>query len=167
MADTALNDAVRSGRAWTYALLAAVALVLTGCSAIASLWSSGIATESVAFEVAPDANANSAVAVDLVFVHDETLLPTVGELTAATWFKNRGQLTLAQPTGLQVQSFEFMPGQSVPPHAVRGRASDARAAFVFAGYGGDGPHRARIDGIEKVLLRLGAKDFEVATPHAS
>ncbi len=143
-------------------LAVSVLFALSGCGT-----DSRIKTETIAIDVAPNANADNAVAVDLVLIHDPTLLPSFGEMPAANWFKNRDQLKLANPTGIEVQSFEVVPGQRGPRYGVRGRGADALGAFVFANYDTPGPHRARIDGIPAVLLRLGEKDFTVAPQPAS
>jgi type VI secretion system protein len=143
-------------------LLAAV--VPVACS---SLFGSGIKTRTLEIDVAPGANADNAVAVDLVFVHDTTLVASFAEMTATNWFKNRESLKLANPTGIEVRSFEVVPGQKGPDYGVRGRDTDAIGAFVFASYDTPGPHRARIDGMPAVLLRLGEKDFTVAVPPSS
>jgi type VI secretion system protein len=139
-----------------------MALALAGCGT-----DSRISTRTVDMDVAPNANADNALAVDLVLVFDTTLVPSFAELTAANWFKNRDQLKLANPTGIEVQSFEVIPGQKGPRYKVTGRGNDALGAFVFAGYDTPGPHRARIDGMPAVLLRLGEKDFAVALPPSS
>lgn len=137
-------------------------LALAGCGT-----DSRIKTETLDLEVAGNANADNALAVDLVLVYDPTLVASFTELTAANWFKNRDQLKLANPTGIQVQSFEVIPGQRGPRYKVSGRGFDAIGAFVFAAYDTPGPHRARIDGLPAVLLRLGEKDFVVAAPSSS
>ncbi|MBP2312798.1 hypothetical protein [Azospirillum soli] len=141
-------------------VLLCAALALAACA----LTDSRIKTKTVEIEVAPNANADNALAVDLVFVHENTLLPSFTEMPSANWFKNREQLKLANPTGIEVHSFEVIPGQKGPRFKVEGRANDALGAFVFAGYDTPGPHRARIDGIPTVVLRLGEKDFAVAAP---
>lgn len=153
-------SAGRCGFPAGFAILAFLALAACGTD-------SRIKTQTVDLEVGANANADNALAVDLVLVYDSTLLPSFTELTSAAWFKNRDQLKLANPSGIEVQSFEVMPGQKGPRYKVAGRGNDALGAFVFAGYDTPGPHRARIDGIPAVLLRLGEKDFAVAAPPAS
>lgn len=149
------------------ARMALAGVVLAAAMAGCSSTDPRIKTRTLEIEVAPKANADNAVAVDLVLVHDTTLLPALTEMAAAAWFKNRDQLKLANPTGLEVQSFEVIPGQKGPRTAITGRGSDAVGAFVFANYDSAGPHRARIDGLPAVLLRLGEKDFAVAAPPSS
>ena len=137
-----------------------LALALAACGT-----DSRIKTRTVDMDVAPNANVDNALAVDLVLVYDSTLIPSFTELASAAWFKNRDQLKLANPTGIEVQSFEVIPGQKGPRYTVSGRGNDALGAFVFAAYDTPGPHRARIDGMPAVLLRLGEKGFAVAPPN--
>jgi type VI secretion system protein len=141
----------------------ATSLLLAGCSTS----DPRIKTETIAFEVAPNANADNAVAVDLVLVYETPLLASFTDLASTAWFRNRDQLKLANPTGIEVHSFEVMPGQRGPRYSVSGRGEEAVGAFLFASYETPGPHRARIDGLPDVLLRLGEKDFSVAAPPPS
>ena len=135
-------------------------MALAGCSSAPP----EIETRELNFEVGAKANDDNALAVDLVLVFDLTLVAQVSELTSAVWFKTRDQVKLANPTGLEVQSFEVIPGQPGAHIDITGRSRDAIAAFVFASYASPGPHRARIDGLRSVLLRLGGKDFAVVVP---
>ena len=123
-----------------------------------------IQTRELDFEIGTKANDDNAVAVDLVLVFDQTLIGAVAELTSLVWFKTRDQVQLANPTGIEVQSFEVIPGQPGAHVELDGHSRDAIAAFVFASYTTPGPHRARIDGIRSVVLRLGGKDFAVVVP---
>ncbi len=138
-------------------------LLLAGCSTAEPR----IKTETIQFVVAPNANADNAVAVDLVLVYETPLLASFLDLASSAWFRNRDQLKLANPTGIEVRSFEVMPGQRGPQHVISGRGSNAVGAFLFANYDTPGPHRARVDGLPVVLLRLGEKDFAVAAPPPS
>lgn len=138
-------------------------LLIAGCSTSEPR----IKTETITFEVAPNANADNAVAVDLVLVYETPLLASFTDLASTAWFRNRDQLKLANPTGIEVHSFEVMPGQRGPRFSVTGRGGDAVGAFLFANYDTTGPHRARIDGLPAVLLRLGEKDFAVTAPPPS
>ena len=135
-------------------------LGLAGCSSGPET----IQTESLDFEVGARANEDNAIAVDLVMVFDTALVAQIAELTAATWFKTRDQVRLANPTGFEVRSFEVIPGQPNTRVKISGRSGDAIAAFLFASYAAPGPHRARIDGMPAVLVRLGGKDFAVSSP---
>lgn len=147
----------------TVGVVLASVVLLAGCSTSEPR----IKTETIQFVVAPNANADNAVAVDLVLVHETPLLASFLDLASAAWFRNRDQLKLANPTGIEVLSFEVMPGQRGPQHIISGRGANAVGAFLFASYDTPGPHRARIDGLPTVLLRLGEKDFTVSAPPPS
>lgn len=121
-------------------------------------------TETVDFEVGVKANDDNALAIDLVFVFDVGLIGQVSELTSATWFKTRDQIKIANPTGLDVQSLEVIPGQAAVQVEITRQRRRAFAAFVFADYNSPGPHRTRIDGMSSVLIRLGGKDIAVVVP---
>lgn len=135
------------------ALLAA-ALAVSGCAGSQR----SLDLEEIVVEAQPDANGNSAVAVDVALA----LQPGVGEqlakLTAADWFKRRAQLQRDNPDGLSVMSWELVPGQTATAKA-KGHVVDA---YVFAAYGSAGDHRARltIDG-RKARVLLQSSDFLV------
>lgn len=133
--------------------------VLAACSS-----DSEIRTSSIALEVAPNANANSALAVDLVLVLDGKLVGQFTQLGAADWFKNRAQLQTANPTGIAVQSFEVMPGQSGPRYKIPSKYRSALGAFIYADYPGKDTHRAQVDGLDEVVVKLGTKGFTVGPP---
>lgn len=142
------------------ALVGVALLALVGCSSEPP----EIQTRAIDFEIGAKANDDNALAVDLVLVFDLPLVGQVSELTATTWFRTRDQVLLANPTGLEVRSFEVIPGQPGTHVEISGRSRDAVAAFLFAGYASPGAHRARIDGMPEVLVRLGGKDFAVTAP---
>lgn len=162
-------SAARGGKAvrrparsvWAGAVCAAALSLpfLAGCSS-----DSEIRTTSVALEVAPNANANSALAVDLVLVLDGKLVAQFAQLSAADWFKNRAQLQTANPTGIAVQSFEVIPGQSGPRYKIPSKYQSALGAFIYADYPGKDVNRAQVDGLEEVVVKLGAKSFTVGPP---
>ena len=143
-------------------VLGAALFVLAGCSSDPPT----VNTETIDFEVGAKANEDNALALDLVLVFDPALIGQVSELSAATWFRTRDQIKLANPTGIEVQSREVIPGQAGAHIEIVGHSRDAVAAFVFAGYNSPGPHRTRIDSIESVLIRLGGKDFAVVVKNS-
>jgi type VI secretion system protein len=120
-----------------------------------------IQTRAIEFEVAQGANQDSPIALDIVYVHDEQMVPLLLQMTAHDWFQKRGQMTQAFPTGFELASYEVVPGQKGPTAAVTGKTKDAIAAFLFANYASDGTHRARLDALEHPVIELGAKDFTV------
>lgn len=131
-------------------------LVLTGCGSDLPT----IETEQLRIIASPAANADSPVAVDLVFALDADALGTVSALPAAQWFKERDQLRLAFPSALRIVSFEVVPHHSVS-HEVTDDEEDAVGAFVFANFASPGTHRARVDQLEELTIRLGETAFTV------
>lgn len=121
-------------------------------------------TERIQLTAAPDANLDSPVAVDLVFVLEADALQGVSDLAAGQWFKDRSQLMLAYPTALRVRSFELVPHRSMN-YALKDEDEDAVGAFIFANYASPGTHRARIDRLENVVVRLGRNSFTIEPGH--
>ena len=138
---------------WTALALAAVLVPLVGCA-------SKVATRSFEVAVAPDANRDSPVPVDLVLVRTEALVPVVTAMSAKQWFQEREQMVKDHPAALEYRSWEFVPGQ------VRDMARfpfpDRRgfALVVFADYLSEGVHRLRVDPMEEFRLILRAEGFE-------
>lgn len=125
------------------AALLACALLVSGCSTIGSVAGKvgamvGIGTDrgvepiwqSVAVVAAEDANGNSPVALDLVFVRDATLATALATLPAERWFAGRTDTLRSNPDNVSTISMELVPGQTV-----RLREKDfegRRALAVFA-----------------------------------
>lgn len=144
------------------------AALLAGCSFFGLFGDDkSIHTRFIEFEVAQGANQDSPIAVDIVYVYDQQLVPLLVQMTAHDWFQKRGQIAQAFPTGFDLASVEVVPGQQGPTETVPRKARQAIAAFVFADYASDGTHRARIDGIERALVALGDKDFAILPPRTA
>lgn len=139
-------------------LLLLIPLVFsTGCSTLRSFFGGHLRAEVV---IAPDANRDSAVAVEFVVVRDKDFLKRLMDLTARQWFEQRDQLRRDFPKAFQSWDFEWIPGQQVPTVRRRFQAG-ARSGIVFADYLSEGPHRARFDPYEPIRVRLGKNDLEV------
>lgn len=111
-------------------------------------------------EIAPDANEDSAVAVDLVFVYDKKLLDTLLKMPATEWFQKREQIKKDYGNAVAVEKWEWVPGQQIDRISVPYRAG-ARRVVLFADYGTEGDHRATADPQEPFKLVLGSRDFSV------
>jgi type VI secretion system protein len=120
-----------------------------------------IATRAIEIDVAQGANQDSPIAIDIVYVEDQQMVPLLLQMTARDWFQKRSQMSQAFPTGFVLTSFELVPGQKGPVEEVPSNAKSAIAAFVFANYAADGTHRARIDGLKRAVIDLGGNDFSV------
>lgn len=156
----AWDAAARGLRCSAWVLL----MALAGCSALGLDYFKGEkpAWTQVLVSAADDANGDSPVAVDLVLVKDETLLPRFAELTAAKWFAGKADLLNTYPQGLRYEGWEVVPGQhlNVPGQKLEGPR--VAGAFVFARYAAPGAHRARVDGFSgRLLIRLENKGFTV------
>jgi type VI secretion system protein len=88
-----------------------------------------------------DANADSVVPFDVVVVQNKTLLKTVSQMDAATWFGLKGRCNYrgGPKAKIQFYSWEFVPGQAfridLPVTA------DTIAVLGFANYSTPGAHR--------------------------
>lgn len=134
----------------------AAAVALSGCATICGVDAKG----TVAIVAAPDANAFSATAVDVVTARDAQVAARLAELEAGAWFAQRAQLRRDNPTQLDVVGWEIAPGQSIGPERVS-FACGAEAIYVFASYTTPGPHRAQLPDLDGVVITLGAAGFEV------
>jgi len=127
------------------AVLLAATMVLTGCALIKSEpkpqapgW------QGVTVMAAEDANANSAVAVDIVLVRDQAVLDSLLAMPAARYFAARADLQRTYPDALTVVALEITPGQVIRLDARRFGGQRAWAALAFAHYANPGEHRARL-----------------------
>lgn len=85
---------------------------LAACTQIDSLLPkySSTVIKSVSLIMSQDANQNSALAADIVFIFDETLANQLGQNSARQWFANKEQLQNLNPKKLVVFNFELVPG---------------------------------------------------------
>lgn len=149
----------------TRALSLALALVLpalAGCSVFkgGALFGGDTAMTVV---VDPDLNLDSPVAVDVLFVYDQSLVATLKSKPASDWFKNREQFLRDNPDGAVESSlWEWVPGQGQLKQTLSYRIG-VFATFVFASYSTPGEHRVQLEPGSKLLLTLGPTDFQ-ATP---
>lgn len=111
-------------------------------------------------EIAPDANEDSPIAVDLVFVYDKKLLDTLLKTPATEWFAKREQFIKDYGNALVVEKWEWVPGQQIDRISIPYRAG-ARRVVLFADYVTEGDHRATADPQEPFKLVLGTRDFSL------
>lgn len=145
-------------------LSVAVAMLLSGCSALGLDYFKGdkVGWSQATVAAADDANGDSPIAVDVVMISDDTLMPRFAELTAAKWFSGKTDLLNTYPQGLRVQGWEVVPGQRLTVPGANFEGPRVAGAFVFARYAGPGAHRARIDSFDgRLLIRLENKAFTV------
>jgi len=126
-----------------------LALVSCSCEELPEL-----EIQSVSIYATPEANQNSAIAVDLVIVHNLELLKTIGKMSAAKYFASVRQLLLDNPSLLDIWHWELVPGQMVSYFVPEQCTGAAYGAYVFANYLTPGEHRLKVapDGIVNILL---------------
>lgn len=155
-------------------------LVLAGCSTVGKLTDSILAAganlvgvgkprpvaapwNSVTVVASSDANQNSPVALDLVFIRDPALVTTLSATPAAQWFATRRDTLSSYPEGLGVVSLEMVPGQTLRLTDPAQIHQPALAILAFGGYPTPGEHRERLlPQTEGYLLQLGPKGFKGA-----
>lgn len=143
-------------------LAGALCGVPTGCGALRSVRSvlhmKGSLTMMV--QVAPMANNNWPIDVDVVMVHDAKLLKQLTGMSAKNWFAKRTDMERTAPGKLQTVSWQWVPGQKVGSVVVRGTAV-ADGVVLFANYATKGDHRALLPHGGKLVIQFAAKDFEL------
>jgi len=118
--------------------------------------------DSLAVAAAPDANGNSALAVDIVLVRDKQVLDSLQAMPAKRWFEAKDGLMRTFTDGLTVLSVEITPGQTIQFARDRYKGK-AWAALAFANYATPGEHRQTLPlAQDTCVLRLDAQDFAVA-----
>ncbi|WP_229217322.1 hypothetical protein [Massilia forsythiae] len=121
--------------------------------------------KSLVLRADDDANANSAIALDIVFVRDTAALDAMAVMPANKWFAGRADLQRSFPGALTVLSFELVPGQTVKVQDALWRDAAGWGVLAFAGYAGPGEHRARLMlDARACLIELRAQDFSATDP---
>lgn len=113
--------------------------------------------------VAPEANHNSPVAVDVLMIGDEKVLKLVTAMTASDWFEKRKDFERSHPGKIQQVSWEWVPGQDVDRVTVTGTGV-ATGVVLFANYQTKGDHRALLPHGGHISITFAAEDFELGSP---
>ncbi len=142
------------------ALALSALLVAGGCSLVPD-WISGMSISRISITAEPEANRNTAIAVDLVMLSDEEAAAAILKLNARDWFTRRAEFLRDYPEGVAVQSWEIVPGQVLRDAKVDS-PSGMKAAVVFALYDNEGEHRLRLTDNSEVRLMLGADDVRLS-----
>ena len=108
----------------------------------------------------PVANGNSPIAVDVVVVHGSNTLKEVSKLTAQAWFQQRTTLLRMHPADLHLTSWEWVPGQQVPPVRVPDTGV-ADGVVMFANYSTSGGHNALLPESGAATIQFGPDDFKL------
>ena len=115
---------------------------------------------SLQVAVSSSVNQNSPVAVDVLLIKDKSFLKTAQGLSANDWFLKKAQLERQFPKGMEVRSWEWVPGQSVAPISFMVPV-DTQGAMIFANYASAGPHSAPLPRSGKVAIFLDDDDFTI------
>jgi type VI secretion system protein len=135
--------------------------LLTACSTPAWLCTLPPGPSKVTLFAEPDANQDSAIAVDLVFVSDKLAAQQLSGLSAAKYFALRSQLLRDYPGSLQVRSWEIAPGQIVR-NASTNPSCNRVQTLLFARYQTPGDHRQALNGRNTITVILGSHDFTLS-----
>ena len=102
---------------------------------------------------------NRPVRADLLLIYDSELVELTTALPATAWFEKRAQIIADNIGKLDVFSWEWVPGQSVPVQAIPVSASIV-ATVLFADYDSPIEHRGSLNHLENALLEFGERDFQ-------
>ena len=112
----------------------------------------------------PDANHNTAVALDIVFVYR----PMVADLlpkTAPEWFARKQELLGAAPTDIDVVALQVPPAFAIDAVELPKRHKKAIRVTGYANYVTKaGQHSLELTAYKKVLLRLKDMTVELSEP---
>jgi type VI secretion system protein len=153
-----------------FLLFIVLSLLLAGCAGSKRLLGAMVPTgdyllwSSVTLVADEATNLNSALAVDVVMLHDEETLGLVQNMSAAKWFAAREDLAKTFPQGMSYQSAELVPGQTLPIKQEMFLQKRQVATFVFANYLTPGEHRVRVDQLQgQLVVQLANKAFSVSS----
>jgi type VI secretion system protein len=110
--------------------------------------------------VAPDANQNMPVAVDVVTIDNKKTLAELSTFTAQSWFDKRTDYLRMHPKTLHVSSWEWVPGQQLASIRISQTAA-ADGILLFANYSTAGDHNAILPRSGIVHIEFGPKDFKI------
>jgi type VI secretion system protein len=108
--------------------------------------------------IAPDANGNSPVALDVALIKDKNFWKTAQAMPAKDWFAQRNDLQRRYRQKLDVYSWEWVPGQAIAPITIKVPRRFC-GAMVFANYPSPGTHSAPIPLGGNVTISLQQDDF--------
>ncbi len=141
-------------------LMALLPTVLAGCATPGFLCTLPPGPSRITLIAEPDANADTAVAVDLLMISDTLAAEQIAPLSAADYFARRTQLMRDWGAGIVLRSWEVAPGQVLRDAPTRPSCNRVKT-LLFARYQTPGDHRQALDGADAVVVALGAQDFTV------
>ena len=108
--------------------------------------------------VAPNANMNNPVAVEVILVYDKKLADTLEKTNAKDWFMNRDQFKRDHAKDFDSWYWEWIPGQKVKDSRLPLKAK-TKVTLVFANYLVPGDNRAKVDPYHNITINLGEREF--------
>lgn len=111
-----------------------------------------------------DANQNSPLALDLVFVRDPATMDKLLTLPASKWFSSKEELMKTYPNTFTVRSWELVPQQVLQLSEEALGSPRVAGMLLYANYLSAGDHRAQLPlGRQAFLIELGERGFLVKT----
>lgn len=110
--------------------------------------------------IAPDANEDSPLAVELIVVYENKIVDKLMEKKARDWFAGREQFLRDYADDVDSWKWEWIPGQEVRPIELT-YGVGAKRVILFADYLTPGEHRATIDPQRPFRLILGQSELEL------
>jgi type VI secretion system protein len=110
--------------------------------------------------IAPDANEDSPLAVELIVVYENKIADKLMEKKARDWFAGREQFLRDYGDDVKSWKYEWIPGQEVQPLDLE-YGIGAKRVILFADYLTPGDHRATIDPQRPFRLVLGPSELEL------
>ncbi|MBI3897234.1 MAG: hypothetical protein HY308_02940 [Gammaproteobacteria bacterium] len=109
-----------------------------------------------------EANQNSATALDLVFVYDNSVVALLPK-TGPAWFETKAALLSGNPQALETMSLQVPPSITVAPMKVSGRRRDAIRVLAYANYLAEaGQSPLDLTAFKRAAIRLQAKGVKVS-----
>lgn len=157
---------------------AALSLGLSGCSMLGGVANVVASSTADVFSGSPSssfldwkgltivstvqANQNSPLALDLVFVRDAATLEKLLSLPASRWFASKAELQKTYPQAFEVRSWELVPQQVLRLDDKALGSPRVAGMLVFADYLSPGEHRAQLPlSRESFMVELGERSFSV------
>lgn len=131
---------------------------LTGPKSLSPKW------PGLVLSAANDVNANSAVAIDIVFAGTLEVQAIVQNMSAGKWFSTREGTIRTFSESLKVISLELVPGQTVMLNKNDYAKLMSTGVFVFANYSTPGEHKSWLPLDESGhVITLENQTFKVAS----
>jgi type VI secretion system protein len=150
-------------RLYSTATILALLLVVSGCSSVTSpLRKASHLSGQITLDVtiAPAANNDAPIAVDMVAISDKKILTEVSTFPAAAWFAKRKDYVRLHSKEVRVYSWEWVPGQQVVSIKIPETAL-ADGVILFANYASPGAHSVMLPKSGIVRIDLGPEDLQL------